>query len=124
LNCLGKVSERILARRLGYLAETTSLLYPTQIGGRLKKSAIDTTLSLLNEIESNNRVKRKTITLFLDIKGAFDYVAQNQLLRVLKELQMPTPLITWVNSFLNQRLLKLSFDNQIESFSNHKARIP
>jgi len=27
LNCLGKVSERILARRLSYLAETTTLLY-------------------------------------------------------------------------------------------------
>ena len=34
LNCLGKVSERILAQRLGYLAETTTLLHPTQIGGQ------------------------------------------------------------------------------------------
>ena len=30
LNCLGKVSERILAQRLSYLAETTTLLHPTQ----------------------------------------------------------------------------------------------
>ena len=29
LNCLGKISEQILAQRLGYLAETTELLYPT-----------------------------------------------------------------------------------------------
>ena len=29
LNCLGKVSERILAQRLSYIAETTTLLYPT-----------------------------------------------------------------------------------------------
>ena len=29
LNCLGKISERILAQRLAYLAETTSLLHPT-----------------------------------------------------------------------------------------------
>ena len=28
LNCLGKVSERILARRLSYLAKTTYLLHP------------------------------------------------------------------------------------------------
>ena len=50
LNYLGKVSERILAKRLSYLAETTHLLHSTQIGGRLKKSAIDTTLLLTDYI--------------------------------------------------------------------------
>jgi hypothetical protein len=50
LNYLGKISERILAKRLGYLAETTSLLYNSQIGGRLKKSAIDTGLLLVNKV--------------------------------------------------------------------------
>ena len=86
LNCLGKVSERILAQRLAYLAETTNLLHPTQIGGRLKKSAIDAALLLTIEIESNKRQKRKTITLLLDVKGAFDHVAKNQLLAILKRL--------------------------------------
>ena len=50
LNCLGKVSKRILVKRLSYLAETTYLLYSTQLGGRLKKSAIDTTLLLTDYI--------------------------------------------------------------------------
>ena len=75
LNCLGKVSERILAKRLGYLAETTLLFHLTQIGRRLKKLAVDAALVLLNKVETNKRAKRKTTTLFLDVKGAFDYVA-------------------------------------------------
>ena len=75
LNCLGKVSKRILAKRLGYLAETTSLLYLIQIDGRLKKSAVDVALVLLNKVETNKRAKRKTTTLFLNVKGAFDYIA-------------------------------------------------
>jgi hypothetical protein len=83
LNCLGKVSERILAQRLGYLAETTSLLYPGQIRGRLKKSAIDTILLLTNEVEVNRHLKHKTTTLFLDVKSTFDYMAKNQLLKTL-----------------------------------------
>ena len=53
LNCLGKVSEYILAQRLGYLAETTPLLHHSQIGGRLKKSAINAALLLTNEVELN-----------------------------------------------------------------------
>ncbi len=54
LNYLGKVSERILARRLSYLAKTTYLLHPTQIGGRLRKSAIDAALLLVNKVEQNH----------------------------------------------------------------------
>ena len=93
LNCLGKVSERILAQRLSYLAETTCLLHPIQIGGRLKKSAIDTALLLTNEVEQNKLLGLKTTTLFLDVKGAFDHVAKNQLLAILRDLKLPISLI-------------------------------
>jgi hypothetical protein len=103
LNCLGKVSERILAQRLSYLAETTHLLHPTQIGGRLKKSAIDAALLLTHEVEQNHQLGLKTSTLFLDVKGAFDHVAKNQLLAILKQLRLPKSLITWVSSFLESR---------------------
>ena len=48
LSCLGKVTERIIAKRLGYLAETTNLLHDSQIGGRLKKLAIDAALLLID----------------------------------------------------------------------------
>jgi hypothetical protein len=44
---------------------------------------VDAALLLANEVESNRRLKRKTTTLFLDVKGAFDHVAKNQLLTIL-----------------------------------------
>jgi hypothetical protein len=93
LNCLGKVSERILAKRLSYLAETTRLLNPTQIGSRLFKSAIDATVLLKNQIEVNRTNKLKTSVLFLDIKGAFDYVSKNRLIQILVNLKLPKSLI-------------------------------
>jgi ribonuclease HI len=124
LNCLGKISERILAQKLGYLAETTHLLHPTQIGGRLHKSAVDAALLLTNEVESNRRLKRKTTTLFLDIKGAFDHVAKNQLLATLQHLRLPISLISWASSFLGNRTLRLSFDGQTEEFSTLNSGIP
>ncbi|MGL4568680.1 MAG: reverse transcriptase domain-containing protein [Fusobacteriaceae bacterium] len=81
LNCLGKISEKVIASRLGYLAETTTLLDPSQIGGRTQKSAIDACLALTHEIQ---KAKKGKITTFLaiDIKGAFDHVAQNRLLEI------------------------------------------
>jgi hypothetical protein len=94
LNYLGKVSERILAQRLAYLAETLGLLYNSQIRGRLKKLTIDTVLFLINKIETNKRLKYKTITLFLDIKEAFDYMSKNRLLSTFKKLRLLFSLIS------------------------------
>ncbi|TVY22199.1 hypothetical protein LHYA1_G009118, partial [Lachnellula hyalina] len=54
LNYLGKVSKRILARRLAYLAETIpNLLHPSQISSRLKKSAIDVGAMLADYVHIN-----------------------------------------------------------------------
>jgi Reverse transcriptase (RNA-dependent DNA polymerase) len=111
LNCLGKVSERILAQQLAYLAETSGLLYNSQIKGRLKKSIIDTALLLTNEIEANKQLKHKTTILFLDVKGAFDHVSKNRLLSTLKELRLLFSLISWILLFLNNRILRLSFNS-------------
>ena len=124
LNCLGKVSERVLAQRLLHLAETTDLLHPSQMGGRKKKSVTDATLILTSEIEANKRLHRKTTALFLDIKGAFDHVAKNQLLNILGNLQLPLNLKAWVSSFLEDRSLKLKFDNQEEDFTPINTGIP
>ena len=61
--------------------------------GRLQKSAINTALLLQNEIETNKSYKLKTSTLFLDIKGAFDYVSKNRLLQIIISLLLSTSLI-------------------------------
>ena len=124
LNCLGKALERMLASRLGYLAETTNLLDPSQIGGRLKKSAVDACLLLQAKVETEKAAKRKTSTLFLDIKGAFDHVSKNQLLTIMSKLGLPLSLLSWVSTFLSERQMKLSFDGQTEEFNPIKTGIP
>lgn len=58
------------------------------------------------------------------MKGAFDHVAKNQLLAILQKLRLPTSLIAWVSSFLKDRLLRLSFNNQTEEFSSINTGIP
>jgi predicted transcriptional regulator of viral defense system len=50
LNYLDKISKRILIKRLGYLAETISLLYNFQISRRFKKLTINIILLLTNKV--------------------------------------------------------------------------
>lgn len=115
-NNLNKVSEQILARRLFYLAETTSLLQPSQIDDRLSKSAIDAALLLLKEVDQNKKWHQKSTILFLDVKGTFNHITKNQLLAILKKLLLFSSLIVWVKFFLQDWLLHLSFNDKTEKF--------
>ena len=94
LNCLGKVTERILAKRLGVMAETGPLLHNSQMGGRAKRSAIDTALLLTDYVERQKAKKKKVSAVFLDVKGAFDHVAKNRLLRIMIKLRLPYSLVS------------------------------
>jgi hypothetical protein len=66
-----------VATRLGYLAETTDLLYSEQIEGRSQKSAIDAAMALTHDIQLTKIEGLKSFYLFLDIKRAFDHVSIN-----------------------------------------------
>jgi hypothetical protein len=90
----------------------------------LHKSAIDIALLLQNIAEENKAYKLKTSTLFLNIKGAFDHVSKNRLIQILANLKLPINLIRWILSFIEDRKLRLSFDNNIEEFSLINTGIP
>jgi ribonuclease HI len=126
LNCLGKVSEKILARRLADLAELpdSDLLYYDQMGGRQKKSTIDSLLSLTHDIQVARHNRETTSALFIDIKGAFDHVSVNQLLKICIDLGLPTNLIKWIYSFLSDRKIKLAFDSETSQITSIDIGIP
>ena len=111
--------EKIFATRLAYLANTADLLHGSQIGGRKQRSAIDAALLLLNEVQTQKEARKYksstvTSTLFLDIKGAFDYVSKPRLLLILAKLGLPGNLSRWVLSYLSDRKIQLAFDNRIQ----------
>jgi ribonuclease HI/exonuclease III len=129
LNTMGKAMEKIIATRLNYLANTGNLVDNTQMGGRKQRSAIDTSLLLLNHIQHQRATSRKkklliTTTVFLDIKGAFDYVKKPQLLKVLKGLGLPSKLITWVDTFMSKRQIQLAFEGQVGKITDLDTGVP
>ncbi len=76
----------MITARLAYLTETTDLLYFDQISGRWKKSAIDTIMTLIHNIQLAKQDKKVSSTLFIDVKGPFDYISTNQLIKICIEL--------------------------------------
>jgi ribonuclease HI len=124
LNCLGKIAEKIIAKRLAHLANTTDLLDDDQLGGRAQKSAIDAALSITHDIQIAKNDGLITSALFLDIKGAFDHVSKNQLLKICIELGLPKSLYNWINSFLIDRFIQLAFDGETQPKNRINIGIP
>jgi hypothetical protein len=76
-NCLAKVMEKIVARRLVIMAEFKTLLYMHQIGDRRQKSAIDAVMVLIQKVQANWRTRKRdfiTSVLALDVKNAYPIV--------------------------------------------------
>ena len=88
-NCLRKVSEKLIATRLAYLEETTDLLHQNQLEGRKYRLAIDAALILTHDIQRAWTKENIVSCFMIDVKGAFDHVSKDQLLKVLQELGLP-----------------------------------
>src|SRR5204862_6322493 len=93
LNCLNKISKRIITERLSYFAETTDLLHFDQIDNKKQKSAINAVISLLSDIEINKHDKKLTSVLFLDIKNAYNHLNKSQMIKICKNAKLSSACI-------------------------------
>jgi len=118
LNCMGKVAEKIIATRLSYTAETSDLLDADQMGGRRQKSAIDAVMTLIHDIQLAKHENKVTSVLFMDIKGAYDHVSANHLLKICQKLKLPKSLCFWIKSFFQNRKVQLKFDENIQEMTD------
>ena len=109
LNCLKKISEKIIATRLSHFVEHSNLLHNEQMGGRKNRSAIDASLCLLHDIQNAKNSKNVFSCLFLDVKDAFNHVSTKRLIAILHKLKMSNQLIRWVKSFIIDRKIELAF---------------
>lgn len=110
LSCLGKVLERIVARRLGDIALLSCLVSPLHFGTIPGRSAVDAACTLTHDIERAWGKKDILTGLAFDIKGAFDTVTEERLIQRLWEQRIPLPIIRWVASFLTNRKAAIRLD--------------
>jgi hypothetical protein len=84
LNCLEKISKKIIASRLPYFEQTSDLLDLNQMSERKKLSTVDAIMNLTHDIELSLKEKKSTTCVFLNVKEAYDYASIKQLLNVMK----------------------------------------
>ena len=79
---------------------------------------------MIANIEQAWGQKKLAGALFLDVKGAYDYVARKQLLKRMFELDIPSDIIRWTNSFLTERRVQLVIDGYTCQKRGIKTGIP
>lgn len=114
LPTLSKAMERTLARKLAFQAIERRIIRKNYACAVPEQATTDLLLSLVDELEDEvlNRKNIATMTTF-DVRGAFDAVGKNRMIRRLIEQNWPSKLCQWVSNFLSGRTADVSLDGQI-----------
>lgn len=113
LSVLGKGLERLVAKRMSWIAIKYKVLARQQFGALPLRSSVDLTTSLTHDIESALTKGLTATVATLDIKGTFDSVLPGRLVRRLREQGWPTRLCNWISSFATEREVCLRLDGEI-----------
>jgi len=77
---MGKLLEKVVARRLMYLTGQYNLISGSQFGGRANSSTSDAILTFVHDIHNSWNHGLATSALTFNIKGYFDFVNHERLL--------------------------------------------
>jgi ribonuclease HI len=124
LECLAKVLERIVAKRLTYLAGSLNLVPPNQFGGRSNSSTEDPIMTFITDIQAAWNNGKVTSALTFDIKGYFDFVNHDRLLCELRRKHIPLEYVKWTASFLSNREAAICIDGRCSEMLPVENGIP
>src|SRR6266542_3315438 len=79
---------------------------------------------LIHNIQVAKQDKKVISALFIDVKGAFDHVSANQLIKICIDLGLLKSLYSWIDSFLVDRKIQLAFNNGTSIKTDIQIGIP
>ena len=109
LNCLSKLYEKLLTRRLQSFLETQRFYTPIQSGFRASHSTLDGLSRLEHAARSALLEGHFCLAVFLDISQAFDTVWHHGLLCKLSALGLAGHLATTIQQFLLSRRIRVRY---------------
>ncbi|KID96614.1 reverse transcriptase, partial [Metarhizium majus ARSEF 297] len=111
LSCLSKGLERVIGRRLAYLAIKHKVLHPNQAGALPKRSATDIVTALVYDVERAVGNGKVATIVTMDVKGAFDAILPNRLVLRLRQQGWPDFLVWWIHHFVSHRRALVRFQD-------------
>jgi hypothetical protein len=113
LECLGKLLEKVIAKRLSYDITALHLIPTTQFGARPYSSTVDAGLCLTHDVEMAHAIGGVCGTVLFDIQGFFDNINHGRLVALIRDLGFSPEICNWTASFLRDRTVRLRFNNYV-----------
>ena len=124
LSCMGKLYERIIQRRLEFIAEKDNYLSQTQCGFRKGLSTIDILLRLEHNIRKCLSNRLIYLVLYVDLKSAFDTVWGDGVILKLIEKGLKGRLIATLRNFFKDRWIKVLVEGEKSEAKEMSAGTP
>ena len=124
LSSFSKILEKIVASRLTSFFESSNLLSKWQFGFRSEHSTSHPMVHFLNKITESLNVKKHTISIFCDLKKAFDTCNHDILFLKLKKYGIKDTELLWFKSYLTDRKQFVSVKNKSSPLLNITLGVP
>uniref|UniRef100_A0A0K8W3B0 RNA-directed DNA polymerase from mobile element jockey n=1 Tax=Bactrocera latifrons TaxID=174628 RepID=A0A0K8W3B0_BACLA len=122
LNCLGKLLEKIIARRISWHAVTNNSMSPQQMAYKDGQSTIDALLLFENHASSALANRNHLSALSIDFEKAFDRVGVHVVLRQLEKWGIGCHILRLIQSFLTNRRFVCKVNNTLsDPFTLHNG---
>ncbi|GBN35782.1 hypothetical protein AVEN_79534-1 [Araneus ventricosus] len=112
-NCLCKLMEKMVNRRLVYYLEHNKVLSPFQSGLRPGRCAIDNLLALETDIRTTFLKRQHLVAIFFDIEKAYDRTWKYGILQDLFKCNLRGNLPIFIQNFLRLRQFRVKVGYQL-----------
>lgn len=112
LNCLGKLMEKIIARRLQFDAQKFGLMHPSQFGGSMQHSTQDAGIQLVHNIRQLWEQGIDSSAVLLDVAQFFPSIDHDLLHGILKKQGFNNNLCNYFGDYLKNCQTQFVFNGQ------------
>ena len=102
----------------------TNVIYPKQFGFRKGHSTTDAFALVVGEMLSAFSENFHFLSVFVDLKKAFDTVEHSIILKKLEWIGVRGNALTWFESYLSERQQEVVFENEISDKRNVTTGVP
>lgn len=124
LDSLGKLTEKIIHKRLTDHNEQNNTIIDEQFGFRKGHDTNMQIIRITNDIIQNYNKEKVTVMTLLDIQKAFDTVWIEGLIHKMSKFKVPKHLIKLLHSYLTFRTIQVKINNTTSNKHYTKAGVP
>lgn len=106
-----KLLEHIISKHINHYLEENNLLYKHQHGFRQGLSTVTQLLECTHEFASVINERGQVDVICMDFSKAFDRVPHDKLLEKLRKLGLNRSLLSWIRSYLSNRMQYVCYNN-------------